>query len=126
MHHHHHGCLLYTSIVETGDFKFDLTPVGSNADYQVMAYMGQIGVDLLMSDSTNSGVADFSISEKKVAAEILDTMKKTDEMCIRDRICMIPCTNQTVVIPFYICVSKQLLLMKASNLQMKLKKLQIN
>lgn len=65
-------------IVETGDFKFDLTPVGSNADYQVMAYMGQIGVDLLMSDSTNSGVADFSISEKKVAAEILDTMKKTD------------------------------------------------
>ena len=33
---------------------------------------------------------------------------------------------QTVVIPFYICVSKQLLLMKASNLQMKLKKLQIN
>lgn len=64
-------------VVHTGDFKFDLTPVGSNADYQVMAYMGQIGVDMLLSDSTNSGVADFSISEKKVAAEILDTMKKT-------------------------------------------------
>ena len=45
--------------------KFDLTPVGNNADYQVMAYMGQIGVDLLLSDSTNSGVEDFSISEKK-------------------------------------------------------------
>lgn len=65
-------------IVETGDFKFDLTPVGANADYQVMAYMGQIGVDLLMSDSTNSSVEDFSISEKKVAAEILDIMRKTD------------------------------------------------
>ncbi len=65
-------------IVETGDFKFDLTPVGGNSDYQVMAYMGQIGVDLLMSDSTNSGVEDFSISEKKVATEILDLMKKTD------------------------------------------------
>ena len=64
-------------VVHTGDFKFDLTPVGSNADYQVMAYMGQIGVDMLLSDSTNSGVEDFSISEKKVAAEILDTMKKT-------------------------------------------------
>ncbi|MEF9967835.1 MAG: ribonuclease J [Longicatena sp.] len=64
-------------IVHTGDFKFDLTPVGANADYQVMAYMGQIGVDLLLSDSTNSGIEDFSISEKKVAAEILDTMKKT-------------------------------------------------
>lgn len=65
-------------IVHTGDFKFDLTPVGTNSDYQVMAYMGQIGIDLLLSDSTNSGVEDFSISEKKVAAEILDTMKKTD------------------------------------------------
>lgn len=64
-------------IVTTGDFKFDLTPVGNNADYQVMAYMGQIGVDLLLSDSTNSGVEDFSISEKKVAQEILDIMKKT-------------------------------------------------
>ena len=64
--------------VHTGDFKFDLTPVGTNSDYQVMAYMGQIGVDLLLSDSTNSGVEDFSISEKKVASEILDTMKKTD------------------------------------------------
>lgn len=65
-------------IVHTGDFKFDLTPVGTNSDYQVMAYMGQIGIDLLLSDSTNSGIEDFSISEKKVAAEILDTMKKTD------------------------------------------------
>ena len=65
-------------VVHTGDFKFDLTPIGSNADYQVMAYMGQIGVDLLLSDYTNSGVEDFSISEKKVAAEILDTMKKTE------------------------------------------------
>ena len=64
-------------VVHTGDFKFDLTPVGGNADYQVMAYMGQIGVDLLMSDSTNSGVEDFSISEKKVASEILDIMRKT-------------------------------------------------
>lgn len=64
-------------IVHTGDFKFDLTPVGGNADYQLMAYMGQIGVDLLMSDSTNSGVEDFSISEKKVASEILDIMRKT-------------------------------------------------
>ena len=38
--------------------------------------MGQIGVDLLMSDSTNSGVEDFSISEKKVAQEILEITRK--------------------------------------------------
>lgn len=63
-------------IVETGDFKFDLTPVGSNSDYQVMAYIGQIGVTLLMSDSTNAGVSGFSISEKKVAAALLEITRK--------------------------------------------------
>lgn len=52
-------------IAHTGDFKFDLTPVGDNSDYQVMAFLGQTGIDILMSDSTNSGVPGFSISEKK-------------------------------------------------------------
>lgn len=64
-------------IVETGDFKFDLTPIGKNSDYQKMAYIGQIGVTLLLSDSTNSGVNGFSISEKKVAQSILEQMRKT-------------------------------------------------
>ena len=63
-------------IVHTGDFKFDLTPVGSNSDYQKMAYIGQIGVTLLMSDSTNSAVSGFSASEKKVAQSILDIARK--------------------------------------------------
>ncbi len=63
-------------IVHTGDFKFDLTPVGDNSDYQVMAYMGQIGIDLLLSDSTNAGVSGFSISEKKVAQSILEITRK--------------------------------------------------
>ncbi|HCK88999.1 MAG TPA: ribonuclease J [Erysipelotrichaceae bacterium] len=64
-------------IVETGDFKFDLTPVGKNSDYQKMAFMGQTGVTLLMSDSTNSSVPGFSISERKVALAINEQMRKT-------------------------------------------------
>lgn len=64
-------------IVESGDFKFDLTPVGTNSDYQKMAYIGQIGVTLLMSDSTNAEVEGFSISEKKVAQSILEITRKT-------------------------------------------------
>ncbi len=73
------GVLITTpngSIVHTGDFKFDLTPVGTNADYQKMAYISALNPDLLMSDSTNSGVAGFSISEKEVAQEILEIMRK--------------------------------------------------
>ena len=64
-------------IVETGDFKFDLTPVGTNSDYQKMAYIGAAGVTLLMSDSTNSEVDGFSISERQVASAINDVMRKT-------------------------------------------------
>lgn len=64
-------------IVETGDFKFDLTPVGQNSNYQKMAYIGAAGVTLLMSDSTNSEVDGFSISERQVASAINDIMKKT-------------------------------------------------
>ena len=64
-------------IVETGDFKFDLTPVGIPADYQKMAFMGQSGITLLMSDSTNSSVPGSSISEKQVAVSINELMKRT-------------------------------------------------
>ena len=75
-----YGVLINTPngrIVETGDFKFDLTPIGVNSDYQKMAYIGQVGVTLLMSDSTNSGVPGFSISEKSVALAINEQMRKT-------------------------------------------------
>ena len=79
------GVLITTpngTIVHTGDFKFDLTPVGTNADYQKMAHIGVLKPDLLMSDSTNSGVEDFSISEKKVADKILEIMRKTKQRLI--------------------------------------------
>ena len=64
-------------VIETGDFRFDMTPIGVNSDYQKMAYLGQIGITLLMSDSTNSGIEGSSISEKIVASAILDQMRRT-------------------------------------------------
>ncbi|MDD7280831.1 ribonuclease J [Floccifex sp.] len=70
------------SIVHTGDFKFDLTPVGTNANYQKMAYIGALNPDLLLSDSTNSSVEEFSISETKVANEINDIFRKTKQRLI--------------------------------------------
>ncbi len=65
-------------VVTTGDFKFDLTPVGDAADFQIMSFLGISGVTLLMSDSTNAEVPNFSISEKKVAMAVMEEFRKTD------------------------------------------------
>lgn len=69
-------------IATTGDFKFDLTPVGQNSDYQKIAFMGAAGVDLLLSDSTNSQVKSFSISEREVAQSINEIFNKTQSRII--------------------------------------------
>ena len=64
-------------IVETGDFKFDLTPIGPFANIHKMAEIGSKGVKLLMSDSTNALQPGFSISESKVDIALGDVFKKT-------------------------------------------------
>ncbi len=58
------------TIVSTGDFKFDLTSVGSKADFYKMAKIGNDGVDLLLADSTNAQVETWSLSEKVVSKKI--------------------------------------------------------
>lgn len=64
-----HGIAITTpdgTIVTTGDFKFDLTPIGPMANLYKMASLGEKGVDLLISDSTNALNDGFSTSESRV------------------------------------------------------------
>ena len=64
-----HGISITTPdgrIICTGDYKFDLTPIGPMSDLYKMAKLGEEGVDLLIGDSTNALNEGFSNSESVV------------------------------------------------------------
>lgn len=74
-----YGIVVHTphgTIVETGDFKFDLTPIGPMADLHKMAELGKKGVKLLLSDSTNALSEGFSKSESSVDEALGDIFSR--------------------------------------------------
>ncbi len=80
-----HGISITTPdgrIVTTGDYKFDLTPIGPMADLYKMAKLGEEGVDVLIGDSTNALNEGFSNSESVVD----ETLNAMFEKCKNNRI----------------------------------------
>jgi len=64
-------------ILHTGDFKIDQTPVdGKPIDLARLAYYGEKGVKLLLSDSTNALNEGFTKSEKKVGEAFYNLFKE--------------------------------------------------
>ncbi len=64
------------NIFETGDFKFDLTPIGPAPNIHKMAEAGSQGVTLLLSDSTNALSPGYSKSESAVDGTLNDIISK--------------------------------------------------
>ncbi len=63
-------------IITTGDFKIDLTPIGPDIQLNKIAKLGSEGVDLLLSDSTNSENEGYTPSERNVFDSINDIFLK--------------------------------------------------
>lgn len=64
------------TVVTTGDYKFDWTPLGHKADIDKMAQMGQKGVTLFLADSTNAEVPGYTMTEMLVVKRISELFVK--------------------------------------------------
>ncbi|MEV4456586.1 ribonuclease J [Microbispora sp. NPDC049633] len=70
-------------VLHTGDFKMDQLPLdGRLTDLGAFARLGAEGVDLLMSDSTNSEVPGFVTSEREIAPVIDDVFRSASKRII--------------------------------------------
>ena len=65
------------NVLHMGDFKLDETPIdGELTDFAALANFSRIGVDLLISDSTNADQKQFTPSEAEVGVELRRIMNQ--------------------------------------------------
>jgi ribonuclease J len=66
----------YGTILHTGDFKFDLTPMNEPpADFQRLAELGDNGVLAIIADSTNATKPGNALSEKQISQTLFQLMR---------------------------------------------------
>jgi ribonuclease J len=71
------------TIVHTGDFKMDLTPIdGRPTDLGGLARLAGEGIDLLLADSTNADVPGFIPSEVEVGRALGDILEQAERRVV--------------------------------------------
>ena len=69
----------YGTILHTGDFKFDLTPMNEPpADFQGFSALGDKGVLAIIADSTNALRSGNSKSEKEISENLRDLIREAN------------------------------------------------
>lgn len=67
------------NVLHTGDFKLDQTPIdGVHTDFDALARFHKIGVDLMMSDSTNAQNSNFTPSEAEVGKTLRSLISQAE------------------------------------------------
>ncbi|GAA1542927.1 ribonuclease J [Actinomadura kijaniata] len=70
-------------VLATGDFKMDQLPLdGRLTDLAAFARLGEEGIDLLMSDSTNAEVPGFVTSEREIGPVVDEVFRTAQERII--------------------------------------------
>src|SRR5699024_6457548 len=71
------------TLLHTGDFKLDQLPLDTRlTDLRAFARAGEEGVDLFLTDSTNSEVPGFTTPERELSAAIDDVFRKASRRII--------------------------------------------
>lgn len=66
------------SIFDTGDFRFDYTPIGNMTDFSQLEKFGKEGVSIFISDSTNSMSNEHSPTEQVIIKDIEECIVNTE------------------------------------------------
>ncbi|SFC53020.1 ribonuclease J [Nocardioides terrae] len=70
-------------VLHTGDFKMDQLPLdGRITDLRAFARLGEEGVDLFLTDSTNAEVPGFTTSERKITPAIEQVFRESTQRII--------------------------------------------
>ncbi|PZW01518.1 ribonuclease J [Metamycoplasma auris] len=70
------------NLMMTGDFRFDYTPIGNLTDFSKLKKIGDEGLDVLFSDSTNAMRPDHSPSESDILKDIKKYMMQAERKII--------------------------------------------
>ncbi|AZZ65625.1 ribonuclease J [Metamycoplasma phocicerebrale] len=70
------------NLMMTGDFRFDYTPIGNLTDFSKLKQIGDEGLDVLFSDSTNAMRPNHSPSESDILKDIKKYMLEAEKKII--------------------------------------------